>query len=82
MGFVIPLFGFVFLGWFGAKLTAMGRGAMKTRTTDIGLGYRLRGRSAWNAGVVLVVAGIAVIAPFVWGMALLAIDVLRTNSSR
>ena len=82
MGFAIPLFGFLFLGWFGAKLIAMGRGAMKTRTMDIGMGYRLRGPSARNVGAVLVVAGIAVIAPFVWGVALLAIDVLRTNSSR
>jgi hypothetical protein len=77
MGYLIIVFGFLLLGWFGAKLIAIGREAMKTRTMEIGLGYRFEGRSASRVGVVLIVAGIVVIVPFVCGMTLLAINVVK-----
>jgi hypothetical protein len=77
MGYLIIVLGFLFLGWFGAKLIAMGQAGVKSRSLEVGFNDRLQGRVATSAGVVLIVAGLIVIAPFVWGIAVMLINVIR-----
>jgi hypothetical protein len=68
MGYLILIFAFLFLGWFGARLIGMGLLGMKRRSLEIGFGYQLRGRGSRVVGSILVVAGVVVITPFAWGI--------------
>jgi len=76
MGYLIVIFGFLFLGWFGARLMRMGTLCIKRRTMEVGLGYQLRGRAAVSVGTIVLLAGVLVIAPFVWGIGHLLYDVI------
>jgi hypothetical protein len=77
MVILVIVFGLLFLGWFGTKLTGIGQGAIKTRTLHIGLGYRLQGWPALSVGAVLILAGVVVFTPFVWAMSLLFIEIAK-----
>jgi hypothetical protein len=76
MGYLIVVLGFLFLGWFGAKLIGTGLAGVRDRTLDVGFNYRLQGRPATSVGALLLLAGVLVIAPFVFGVAHLLIDVI------
>ncbi len=78
MGVFLLVFGFLFLGWFGARLIGMGQFGLKTHTVDVGFkNHRLEGRAARIVSVLLILVGIVVIAPFVYGISLLLIDVVK-----
>jgi len=77
LGLFIYVLGFLFLGWFGARLVALGLAVIKGRTMEVGLGYHLRGRTATSVGTIVLFAGVLVITPFVWGIGRLLNDVIR-----
>jgi hypothetical protein len=52
--------------WFAARLIGVGVSWMKRQTVEVGLGRQLRGRAAVIAGVITMLAGVLVVAPFVW----------------
>jgi hypothetical protein len=76
MGYLIVVSGFLFLGWFGAKLISMGLAGMRSRALDVGFHYRLRGRPATGVAALLLLVGALVIAPFVFGVAYLLIGLI------
>jgi hypothetical protein len=78
MGYLILVFGFLFLGWFGGRLIGLGLLCIKQRSLEIGFGYQLRGRGSTAVGYLLVVAGVLVIIPFAWGIW----SILRSAVSR
>ncbi|HMF37850.1 MAG TPA: hypothetical protein VKF17_14480 [Isosphaeraceae bacterium] len=42
MGYLILVLGFLFLGWFGARLISMGLAGINGQALKIGFGSRLR----------------------------------------
>jgi hypothetical protein len=71
-----PILAFPFLGWFGAKLISMGLAGIHGQAMEVGFGRQLRGRTAVIVGTILLLAGLLVLAPFVWGVAHLLGDVI------
>jgi hypothetical protein len=73
---ILPILIFLFLGWFGAKLINMGLAGIYGQALQVGFGSQLRGRTAVIVGTILLLAGLLVLAPFVWGIAHLLGDVI------
>ncbi len=76
IGYLIVVLGFLFLGWFGARLIGLGLQGIRKQTLETGFRSQLRGRPAMIVGGIILVAGLLVIAPFVWGITHLLGDVI------
>jgi uncharacterized protein (DUF697 family) len=81
MALILPILAFLLLGWFGAKLINMGLAGITEQVLEVGFGSQFRGRTAVIVGTVLLLAGLLVIAPFVWGIAHLLGDVISRHFS-
>jgi uncharacterized protein (DUF697 family) len=78
---ILLILAFLFLGWFGAKLINMGLAGITEQVLEVSFGSQFRGRTAVIVGTVLLLAGLLVIAPFVWGIARLLGDVISRRFS-
>jgi hypothetical protein len=55
---------------------SLGMSVIKKRTMEVGFGYHLREKTAVCVGTFALIAGVLVIAPFLWGIGRLLKDLV------